>query len=75
VLGAAFSILRFTSDFQQHEAFAGTPVGHGQTTVELTYQVAVAPWLVIQPDAQFFFDPPVSRRDAYAIGVQTVIIF
>jgi len=75
VLGAAFSILRFTSDFQEHEAFAGTPVGHGQTTVELTYQVAVAPWLVIQPDAQFFFDPPVSRRDAYAIGVQTVIIF
>jgi hypothetical protein len=43
VLGAAFSILRFTSDFQQHEAFAGTPVGHGQTTFELTYQVAVAP--------------------------------
>ena len=75
MLGTVFSIFRFTSDFQQHEAFAGTPVGHGQTTVELTYQVAVAPWLVIQPDAQFFFDPPVSRRDAYAIGVQTVIIF
>jgi hypothetical protein len=25
--------------------------------------------------AQFFFDPPFSRRDAYAFGIQTVIIF
>ena len=67
MLGTVFSIFRFTSDFQQHEAFAGTSVGHGQTTVELTYQVAVAPWLVVQPDAQFFFDPAFSRRDACAI--------
>ena len=50
-------------------------MGHGQTTFELTYQVAVAPWLVVQPDAQFFFDPAFSRRNAYALGVQSVIIF
>ena len=41
----------------------------------LTYQIALAPWLVVQPDAQFFFDPPFSRRDAQAIGAQVVAIF
>jgi hypothetical protein len=29
----------------------------------------------VQPDAQFFFDPAFSRRDAYAFGLQTVVIF
>ena len=47
----------------------------GETVLELTYQIALAPWLVVQPDAQFFFDPPFSRRDAQAIGAQVVAIF
>jgi porin len=75
VLGLALSVLRFTNDFQAHEVAAGTPVGGGETVLELTYQVAIAPWLVVQPDAQFFFNPPFSRRDAQAIGVQVVAIF
>lgn len=75
VLGAAVSVLRFTQDFQQHEVVAGTPVGHGQTVLEVTYQMAIAPWLVVQPDAQFFFNPAFSRRDAYALGVQMTTIF
>src|SRR5262245_46324080 len=74
VLGAAFSTVRFTSDFRQHEAIAGTPVGRGQTVLEVTYQLAIAPWLVVQPDAQFFFDPAFSRRDAYALGGEVVPI-
>jgi len=75
VLGLAVSVLRFTNDFQTHEDAARTPVGSGETVLELTYQIAVAPWLVVQPDAQFFFDPPFSRRDAQAIGAQVVAIF
>ena len=75
VLGTAVSLARFTQDFQQHEAVVGTPVGHGQTVLEVTYQLAIAPWLVIQPDAQFFFDPAFSRRDAYAFGVEMATIF
>jgi porin len=75
VLGLAVSVLRFTNDFQTHEDAAGTPVGAGETVLELTYQIAVAPWLVVQPDAQFFFNPPFSRRDAQAIGAQVVAIF
>ena len=75
VLGLAVSVLRFTNDFQTHEDAAGTPVGGGETVLELTYQIALAPWLVVQPDAQFFFNPPFSRRDAQAIGAQVVAIF
>jgi carbohydrate-selective porin OprB len=44
-------------------------VGGGQTVVELNYQLAIAPWLVIQPDAQFFFDPAISGRNAQALGI------
>jgi porin len=75
VFGAAVSILRFTNDFQAQEQMAGTPVGDGQTVVEATYQIALAPWLVVQPDAQFFFDPAFSRRDSQALGGEIVAIF
>ena len=70
-LGAALH--RTTS--RPHENAARTPVGSGETVLELTYQIALAPWLVVQPDAQFFFDPAFSRRDAQAIGAQVVAIF
>jgi porin len=75
VLGLAVSVLRFTDDFQQQARAAGTPIGTGETTIELTYQVAITPWLVVQPDAQFFFDPALSRRDAQSIGLEFVAIF
>jgi porin len=75
VLGVAVSVLRFTDDFQRIEQTAGTPVGRGETALEVTYQITLAPWLVVQPDAQFFFDPPFSRRDAKALGVEVVIVF
>src|SRR5262245_5114156 len=74
-LGIAVSILRFTDDFEQEQRVAGKPVGGGETVLELTYQLAIAPWLVVQPDAQFFFEPAFSRRNAQAVGVQIVAIF
>jgi carbohydrate-selective porin OprB len=41
----------------------------------VTYQLAIARWLVVQPDAQFFFDPAFSARAAQAVGVEVVAIF
>ena len=40
-------------------AFTGSyvPVRGGETFVELTYQYEVAPWLTLQPDAQYVFNP------------------
>lgn len=75
VLGAAVSVLRFTDAFRQQTQVAGAPVGGGETVIEVTYQVAIAPWLVVQPDLQFFFDPAFSRRDAQAFGAEVVTIF
>ena len=75
VLGIAFSVPRFTDDFQQQEQAAGTPVGGGETALEATYQIAVAPWLIVQPDAQFFFNPSTSRRNAQALGCEVSVVF
>ncbi len=72
VLGLALSLFRFTGDFQRRSR---ATFGPGQTVLELTYQVALAPWLVVQPDAQFFFDPAFSARDAQALGVEVVATF
>ncbi len=75
VFGAAVSVLRFTQDYQQQTQAAGAPVGGGETVIEVTYQVAITPWLVVQPDLQFFFNPAFSRRDAQALGAEVVAIF
>jgi porin len=72
VLGLAVSLFRFTDDFQRRSQVT---FGRGQTVLEVTYQVAIAPWLVVQPDAQFFFDPAFSGRDAQAVGIEVVAIF
>jgi porin len=72
VLGVAVSLFRFTDDFHRRSR---TTFGRGQTVLEATYQVAIAPWLVVQPDAQFFFDPAFSARNAQAVGIELVAIF
>ena len=72
VLGVAVSLFRFTDDFRRQSR---TMFGRGQTVLEVTYQLAIAPWLVVQPDAQFFFDPAFSARAAQAVGVEVVAIF
>jgi porin len=72
VTGVAVSILRFTNDFQSSTTGV---VGSGEIALEVTYQAAIAPWLIVQPDFQCFFDPPISGRDAQALGVQAVAVF
>lgn len=75
MVGLAVSFLRYTSQYSQQSATQNMGVGDGETVLELTYQLSIAPWLVIQPDAQFFFNPSVSRRDAQAIGGEVVVVF
>lgn len=75
VLGIAASALRYTSAYQRQTQAAGDAVGGGETILEVTYQINVTPWLVVQPDAQFFFNPSYSRRDAQALGCQASVVF
>jgi porin len=49
----------------------------GETTLELDYQYNPTPWLTIQPDVQYIFDPggDSSRDDILVLGVRTIVRF
>ena len=58
-------------------AFAGDPVrdagaSRAETNIELTYSVQVTPWLRLQPDIQYIFNPGLDRSldDALVIGLR-----
>jgi porin len=71
---------------QDTAAFAGAyPIRSSESFIELTYQAQIAPWLVLQPDAQYVFMPsggiqnplnPATRIGNEAVfGIRTNIIF
>jgi len=61
------------------------PVRHNETVVEATYQYQATPWLKIQPDFQFVFnpgagianpnDPTEKVKDEAVLGVRATIAF
>lgn len=63
------------------------PIPDFEAALEATYQVQIAPWWLVQPDAQFIFHPGARTsdlsgtpqitilRDALVIGLRTAIIF
>ena len=63
----------------------GYPVRRHETVLELTYQAQVAPWLQVQPTAQYVFNPlggvpdpanPAHRlRDALVLGLRAGVTF
>jgi len=63
---------------------AGTPYAGNETVVEATYQYQVAPWWILQPDAQYVVNPGANipsnlsskpLKDAFIIGVRAIITF
>jgi porin len=52
--------------------FSGTSV---ETALELFYRFQITPFLAIQPDLQYIFNPNGIEKDALAIGVRTIISF
>jgi porin len=63
---------------------AYTPVRSSETFVEVTYQYAVAPWLMLQPDVQYVFNPGAGIannsdtervKNELVLGVRTNILF
>jgi porin len=63
--------------FSQASLDAGGPGLGGETTLELDYQYNPAPWLSIQPDAQYIMDPGgvSSRSDILVLGLRTIVRF
>jgi porin len=68
-----FAYLRFGRDYVAALRSAGVDVSDYQGSFELVYRAQLAPWLTLQPDMQYFFDPHFSRRNAFAIGLRAVI--
>ena len=68
-------------------SFSGSfyPVRGNETVLELTYQAAVTPWLTVQPDFQYIFnpgcgqpsvnDPTRKAADAAVLGMRGVVVF
>jgi porin len=64
---------------------AFTPLRSGETFVEATYQYQLTPWLMLQPDFQYVFDPgagianptaPTQKvGDEAVFGLRTTILF
>ena len=69
VFGVAVAHARNGDDFLNANAGAFTD---GETLLEVTYAVAVTPWLLVQPDLQYFFDPGTDPAldDALVIGAR-----
>ena len=62
----------------------GSPYRSNETVVEATYSYQVAPWLTLQPDAQFVINPgagipnsasSVPLKNAFIVGVRATIEF
>ncbi len=61
------------------------PIRTNETVLELTYQAAVTPWLTVQPDFQYIFnpgggqpsvnDPTRKAADAAVLGMRGVVVF
>ncbi len=71
---------------QDTQVFSGNPlypVRSHETVLELTYQMQIAPWMTLQPDMQFVFNPGGRvfndngsvRPNALILGLRSAIIF
>jgi len=63
--------------FSQASQAKGGPGLGGETTLEADYQYNPAPWLSIQPDAQYIFDPAGNSHndDILVLGLRTIVRF
>jgi porin len=72
-LSFGFAYLRFGRDYVAALRATGEDVSGYQGSLELVYRAQLAPWLTLQPDVQYFFEPHFSRRDTFAIGLRVVV--
>lgn len=73
ICGLACSYTRISDDFQSGES---QPTHH-ETILEFTYQAILTPWLSIQPDVQYIFNPGAVTKqdDALVAGVRMNFTF
>ena len=69
--------LRHEAGIAVASAFSGDPLrdtgaSRAETNIEVTYSVQVTPWLRLQPDIQYIFNPGLDKGldDAWVIGLR-----
>lgn len=63
--------------FRLNEGDAGNPMRAAETGLEITYADSVAPWLILQGDAQYVRNPNRNpqARDAVILGLRFIVAF
>jgi porin len=71
-LGVAYSHARLGDAARALGAAAGTPRDEYEAAIELTYRAPITPWLTLQPDVQYIFNPGADAAldDSLAIGLR-----
>ncbi|WP_243455824.1 carbohydrate porin [Sphingosinicella sp. BN140058] len=66
---------RLSSKFRRNAAETGQPLGRTETGVELTYSQPITPFLSVQPDVQYIFNPSANPRikDAVLVGLRFTV--
>src|SRR6185503_16438860 len=75
VLGIGFIYARISRDFAQ--AQPDRPRWGYESVIEVTYKIAFAPWLSVQPDVQYILHPGGSTAlpDATVVGIRLDVLF
>lgn len=78
VAGAAFSYTQFGKEYRRTTAPQG--VSSAESVLELTYRAQIRPWLALQVDLQFLFNPALnpnssSRDTATVLGLRADVVF
>lgn len=76
-LGLAIASAHNGGKYQRAQRQAATPVKNSETVVELTYRIQATPWLSLQPDIQYVFNPDTDRTldNALVTFIRFEVIF
>lgn len=71
-IGLAIAVAHNGEPFRRARAVAGQPVGHSETSLELTYRIAITDYLALQPDLQYVVNPGTGPdlQDAIVAGLR-----
>ncbi len=78
VAGLAVARARNGASFMNYAKYVdGSAVEHTETTIELTYQARIQPWLTVQPDLQYVINPGMDRTldNALIVGARIEVVF
>lgn len=81
-LGIAVSQVSLSKKYRQSQLDSGSKAPKQETGLELTVSDKLMPWLQVQPNIQYVFNPAASvdlgekyLKNAFIIGIKTVITF